>query len=380
MQKKKIFIIAGETSGDLWGARLVEKLFKKKNIQLKGLGGNEMKRAGLKSIANINPLSIMGLFEVLKNLPSIYKIFHKTMDEIKKFNPDIVLTIDSPGFNFRIAKAVRKYNPNIKLVHFVAPQVWAWKEERAKKVAKLFDHLLCFFPFEVPYFKKHGLACSVVGHPILENGVENGDPTFFREKYKNNEKIITLLPGSRLNEVERLLPILLKSAEQIYLAEPDVRFVIPTVSATHKIIKNSLPFISFPLEVIKADAQKRYDLFAASTGALASSGSVSLELAVAKVPHCICYKFSPLTYFILKRLVKTKFANLINIVNNREIIPEFIQKECRAENLSLFMVNILINSKKEALYKKELEKGLKKIGDPSHSPTDKIIEILYKLF
>ncbi|OQX94599.1 MAG: lipid-A-disaccharide synthase [Rickettsiaceae bacterium 4572_127] len=266
---KKVFIIAGEASGDLWGAPIVKALIKK-DIKIKGLGGDEMKSAGLKSIASIKPLSIMGIFEVIKNLASVYKIYKKTMVEIEKFKPDVVLTIDSPGFNFRIAKAVKKLNPKIKKIHFVAPQVWAWKEDRAKKIAKIFDHLLCLFPFEKKYFTPYGLKTSFVGHPVIESGVEKGNAEKFRKKYNlKNETVVSIIPGSRISEIERMLPVLLKTAKTLSLAFPQIRFFIPVVSATRQFIKNALQQFDLPIKTIDGNAENRYDLFSASKLAIA---------------------------------------------------------------------------------------------------------------
>lgn len=374
-----MFIIAGEASGDMWGAPIVKELLKKK-ITLKGLGGTEMKAAGLKSNQSITPLSIMGLFEVLKNLPAVLKVYNKTMAQIKKFKPDVLFTIDSPGFNFRIAKAVKKWNPNVKCIHFVAPQVWAWKPERAAKVATLFDHLLCLFPFEPKYFTPHGLKTTVVGHPVIESGVEKGDAKKFKEKYniKKDSFVIPLIPGSRKSEIERILPVLLEAAQTLAYAFPKARFFIPTVEATQSFVRDFVKNSHFDLNIklIKGTAENRYDLFAASDVALAASGSVSLELGIAKVPHCVCYKFNPLTYWIGKHLVKTKFANLFNIASNRERIPEFIQDKCTPEKIAHFAFSILSSTENRDRAKLRLENGVKNLLETTESPTEKIVKTI----
>ncbi|MBN1784038.1 MAG: lipid-A-disaccharide synthase, partial [Alphaproteobacteria bacterium] len=362
--EKKVFIIAGEASGDMWGAPIVKGLLKK-NVTLKGLGGTEMKVAGLKSNQSITPLSIMGLFEVLKNLPSVLRVYKKTMVQIKNFKPDVLFTIDSPGFNFRIAKAVKKWNPDVKCIHFVAPQVWAWKPERAAKVAKLFDHLLCLFPFEPKYFTPHGLKTTLVGHPVIESGVENGDAKRFKEKFKikKGSFVLPLIPGSRKSEIERTLPVLLKAAKILSYAFPQTRFFIPTVEATHTFVRDFVKNTDMNLNIklIKGSAINRFDLFAASNVALAASGSVSLELGLANVPHCVCYKFNPLTYWIGKRLVQTKFANLFNIASNRERIPEFIQEKCTPEKLAHFAFSILSNKEEHKRMQLRLKNGVKNL-------------------
>lgn len=343
---KKIFIIAGEVSGDILGADLMQSVIKKdKNVSFFGVGGEEMQKIkGFRSLFNIKDIAVMGIFEVLKNLKLIKLRIRETVKKIIDINPDLVITIDSPGFNMRVVKEVRKTLPNIKVLHYVAPQVWAWKEKRARKVAKLYDYLLCFFDFEIPYFTKYGLRTFAVGHTAIKNVAGNKSRFLKKYKLKSTDNIITMLPGSRVQIAKRLLPIYKKVAERLSLKLKNLKVVMPATSTSYDFLVEEVKSWKIKPLLIKTKSD-RYDAFAASKAVLSISGTAVLEVAITGTPVIVAYKLSNMSYMIAKHLVKIKNVSLPNIIMGREIVPEFIQKECNAENLANEIVKSVNNKK-----------------------------------
>ncbi|MCL2749330.1 MAG: lipid-A-disaccharide synthase [Alphaproteobacteria bacterium] len=321
----KIFIIAGEVSGDVLGEKIMRAL--PHETQFAGIGGQHMKSAGLRPIFPMSDLAVMGIFEVLAHVRTLTRRISETAAAIEEFQPDIVLTIDSPSFVKRVVKKVRKGSHLPKFYHVVAPQVWAWGPKRAKKFAKIFDRLYAFFDFEVPYFEKYGLKTIPVGHPIAD-GLQPQ-----KEKEKDGEKNIALIPGSRMSEVKKLLPLLRCAAEQIYYKNPDVwwNFYIPYVETTEKYIRQQTADWCTKPELIPA--AKRYELFAKTDIAIAASGTVSAELAIIHVPAIIVYKMNPLTELLARILVKTKWVSLVNILLKKTVYPELLGSNATAENI-----------------------------------------------
>ncbi|MFV0321065.1 MAG: lipid-A-disaccharide synthase [Alphaproteobacteria bacterium] len=333
---KRIYLIAGEASGDKLGASLMANLkylYGDKYVFL-GIGGPLMKEKGLHSLFPMEELSLMGLIAIIPQIPNLLKRINQTVDHILQIEPDMVITIDSPGFNKRVAKKLHQQNSKIPLTHWVAPSVWAWKPKRAKKMATLFDNLLCLLPFEPPFFEKEGLKSYVTGHPITSLGADKGNGVQFRQKYRINSDsiLVTLLPGSRSSEVNRLLPIYKDAILMLKNQYDDLLITVPLASAVADTVKDEIQSWDIDAIFISAEGEK-YDAFAASNVALAASGTVSLELAMAKVPMVIGYTMGKLTDTIAKRLVKVKYASLINILEDKPLIPEFIAEDCTPENL-----------------------------------------------
>lgn len=334
MRTYKIFLSAGEPSGDFLGSQLMKALKHElgNSVRFLGLGGQLMEAEGLRSLFPIEELSIMGLAEIIPHIWRIRKRIHQTVASIMKSRPDIVVTIDSPGFNFRVGRVLKKRDQSIPLVHYIAPSVWAWRAKRARKVAKFLDHLLAVLPFEPPYFLKEGLSTQFVGHPVVELGIKKLKDPLFRKRHDIPSKapIITLLPGSRRGEVSRLLPIFQQTTQQLLKKYPDLCVIIPTLPHLVEKIKQlyTLP------AVIVTSPEEKYAAFHESHAALAASGTVSLELAAAELPMVIAYKLNPLTYSILKRLVKVKHACLVNLLKNETIIPERLQNDCTPNKLA----------------------------------------------
>ena len=332
----KVYLIAGEPSGDLLGSRLMRALRKtqKESVEFYGVGGETMQSEGLKSLFDISDLSVMGFLEVLPSIPRILKRIKQTLDDIQKVQPDIVVTIDSWSFSIKIHQGLKKRHVSIPHIHYVAPQVWAWKAKRAEQIKKWVDHLMMLLPFEKKYFDPYGMPSTYVGHPVIEGGADKGDKDYFREKYGllKNDFIMTVLPGSRKNEVQYLLPIFEQVVALMKRTHPHLVVVIPTVQTVERRVREMTE--NWPVQVIIVSGEKeRYDAFAASSIALAASGTVSLELSMAGVPHVIAYHVSKVSAWLARRLLKIKYVNLINILANEEIIPELLQESCNPNQI-----------------------------------------------
>ena len=381
--KLKIYLIAGEPSGDLLGSRLMRALRKKTNneVEFFGIGGDTMEQEGLKSLFDISELAVMGLVEVIPSIPKVLKRIKQTVADIKKNNPDIVITIDSWSFCSRVHKALRKQNIGVKQLHYVAPQVWAWKKRRAKTMYKYVDELLTLLPNEPQYFTKHHLKTIFVGHPVVESDALKADGQSFRKKYNisDEKQVISILPGSRHTEVSKLLPDFLTAARIIYEQNPDVVFALPTVKTVVNRIKHMTRNNRLPLIILETE-NDRYSAFQASSAAIAASGTVALELAICNIPHIIAYKVSPLTYLLAKYLVKIKYVNLINIMLKRLVVPELLQEKCTPKNI-VCNINELLKSGQE--YDKQMQgfADIKKYltngnQTPSENASDAILDLI----
>ncbi len=313
----KVFIIAGEVSGDVLGAKIMREM---PSVDFVGIGGQNMTDMGLKSLFPISDLAVLGIFEVLAHARTLTQRINQTVDAILSEQPDVVLTIDSPGFAKAVVKKAKKrgISKSVRFYHVVAPQVWAWGEKRAKKYAKIFDKLYAFFDFEVPYFTKYGLKTVAVGHPIA-GGLDK------YQANKNNDKIIALVPGSRMNEVKKLLPVFQKTVDMLYgCGYKDYKFVIPTVETTAEYIKKHVANWNVKPEIILAN--QRYDLYANTYIAIVASGTVSAELAIMHIPTIVVYKMNPLTVLLAHILLRIKWVSLVNILMNKTIYPELLGK------------------------------------------------------
>lgn len=379
-----VYIIAGEASGDLLASRLITALQNKTKgkIRFAGIGGETMHRKGFQSLFDNSELAIMGIFEVIPKIPKILTLINKTIKDIKQKNPDILITIDSWSFSNQIHKRLKKINfPHI---HYVAPQVWAWRPKRAAKMKGLIDALLTLFPFENQYFTRYGIDTVCVGHPVVEETFENINPNAFRTKQGINPEtpILCLLPGSRHNEVRYLLPVFSETISILKNKIPNLVVVIPTVQAVMGKVADASKNWPVPTIVTLGDKEKN-EAFAASNIALAASGTVSLELAIAKIPQVIAYKLSPLTFLLAKKLLKIKYVNLINIIANNSIIPECLQQNCTPKILAHQIEKLFKDKNARLLQKAKAKEILKKIGygdlkTPSEKAADKVLNMISK--
>jgi lipid-A-disaccharide synthase len=327
-----IVIIAGEPSGDVLGARLMTALRRiaSGDIQFEGIGGEQMLEAGLKSRFPMAELSHMGIAELLPHIPRLLRRVRQTIDWLRASPPDLLVTIDMPAFSRRVARALG--GTNIPRLHYVAPTVWAWRPKRAAEFARIFDHLLALLPFEPPYFTVHGLACTYVGHPALETMAGTVDKEGFRQRHAiaSSAKVVCVLPGSRASEITRLMPDFTTAIRGLALRHEGLHVVLPTVAPVAAMVQKAVGQFGVPVSLIADPAQKR-DAFAASDVALAASGTVAVELAVVGTPAVIAYRGSPISAAIVRRLVKIRYASLINLLLDRAATPELLQEDCRPD-------------------------------------------------
>ena len=340
-QQLNVFLIAGEPSGDLLGANLMKSLnrMSPKHIQYSGVGGPLMRNQGLESLFDYSDLSVMGLIEVLPHVLKILKKIRFVIQEIEKLKPDVIISIDSPSFCFRVLKQLKTHNQ--PRIHYVAPQVWAWRPNRVFKYKNYIDHVLALFPFEPPYFKKAGLPCTFVGHPVIESTAsqEEGKKFRIRNSIDLNSLVICALPGSRRSEVKRLMPVIVETVNKLMVIHKNIHVLIPTVSTVANEVR-ALANFNKNITVVEKYEEK-YSAFAASDIAIATSGTVTLELACALVPAVVIYKVSPVTAFLARFLVNVKYASIVNILGKYEIFPEFLQTKCKASNIVLSLNRLI---------------------------------------
>ena len=339
---KKIFILTGEPSGDKLASTVISKL-KQSNPEVEYLcvGGTHLKSLDIKSIFDLKEITYIGFTSVLLNIFKIRNRINKTVEEIIKFNPDILFSVDSPDFTLRVSERVKKINNNIKTIHYVAPQVWVWREGRVKKFKKFLDHILLLFNFEKKYFDKENITNTFVGHPLLEkNGRTKTDLSHMISKDK---KIISLFAGSRSSETNLLLPILINFVKLMNEKFNDYLFVFHATEKNKNFINDKLKISNLNNTEVISDENIKSQILSSSVFAVSKSGTVSLEICNANVPSIIIYKMNFLNFMIVKFLVKIKYANIVNIINNKEVIPELIQKECNAKEIYKSVVYFLKN-------------------------------------
>ncbi len=373
---KKIFILTGEPSGDKLASKVISKLQKNNpNIEYSCVGGTHLNSLGIKSIYDLKEITYIGFTSVFLNIFKIKNKINKTVEEIIKFNPDILFSVDSPDFTLRVAEKVKKLNNDIKTIHYVAPQVWVWREGRVKKFKKFLDHILLLFDFEKKYFDKENIPNTFVGHPLLEH--ETKDKIDLSNIISNDKKIISLFSGSRSSEVNLLSPILIDFINMMNAKFDNFTFVFHATDENKNLINEKINNENLKNVEVISDENIKKKILNRSTFAVSKSGTVSLEICNAKVPSIIIYKMNFLNFLIVKMLVKIKFANIINIINNKEIIPELIQNECNAKEIYNSVVYFLKNPE---LMKKQIndcEETLTKIRSKTSS-SDEASSILTK--
>ena len=373
---KKIFILTGEPSGDKLASTVVAKLKKKKiQIEYSCVGGSHLHSLGVKSIFDQKDITYIGFTSVFLNLFKIKNKINNTVDEIIRFNPDILFSVDSPDFTLRVAEKVKRINNNIKTIHYVAPQVWIWREGRVKKIKNFVDHMLLLFKFEKKYFDKENITNTFVGHPLLENNSKSR--VDLSSLITKDKKIISIFPGSRKSETNVLLPILSDFIKLMNKKSNFYNFFFHATVENKEMIRVFLKNNSLDNTQVISDENIKSQILSSSIFAVAKSGTVSLEICNANVPSIIIYKINIINYLIMKLLVNVKFANIINIINDKEIIPELLQNECNAKEI-YNSVNYLLNH--PDLLKSQLEnidKTLKNIRSETSS-SEKVTNILLK--
>ena len=333
----KLFILAGEPSGDLHGSYLVKQLLSQRSdLIIKGWGGDKMKSAGAEILRSLDHLAFMGFTEVAKNISTVLTNFRLCKKQISSFQPDVIVFIDYPGFNLRMAKWAKA--KGYKTIQYIAPAVWAWKENRVETIKKYIDKLLVILPFEESYFAKHNITARFVGHPLIEQ-LNDRKPTIKLDlpALTNGNKNIALLPGSRLQEIKNILPKMVSYAK----TEKDYNFYI--VVPQHldlNIYKNYL----LNLKNIHLVKGSTYELLFSMDAAIVSSGTATLEVALMNVPQVVCYHTGVISFTIAKQLVKTKHISLVNLIAKKEVVKELIQNEFNTESLKLEIANLLNTS------------------------------------
>ncbi len=364
-----VFVVAGEPSGDAIGARLMAALKEEAGgaIRFAGIGGARMEAEGLKSLFPMSDLTLFGLAEVLPKIRMVKARIAETVGAIRTMRPDAVVTIDSPGFSFRVQKQLAA--GSTKRIHYVAPTVWAWRPGRARKIARFLDRLLVLLPFEPPYFDAVGLPCDFVGHPVLEEGADRGDGAGFgaRHGIPGDAPILVVLPGSRRSEVRTLLPVFADVLARLKPRFPNLRAVVPTVGTVAGEVRDAAASWPVPTIVVEGVAEK-YGAFAAGTAAMAASGTVSLELGIARLPSVIAYRVHPLSAAVARRLVKVRYVTLTNIILGREAVPEFIQDRCRADLIADSVGALLSDPDLRANQMREVSLALAQLGGDNPPP------------
>lgn len=410
--KKRIFIIAGEASGDYLGGKLMEDIKSlRDDVEFSGIGGEYMNRAGLQAIFPVDQLSIIGIWEALKKAFYIKQKIKETVQKILEYKPDVLVTIDFPDFTSRVNKTLKKANVNIPIVHYVAPSVWAWRSDRAKTMHEFVDKLLAILPFEPELFNKYGLETVFVGHPVVtdtdfeepqdyfknqflhsigfsprfdknayqwRDNVKNwnddmvtvkiygtvdarnsANETFKRDAERGKMidsfryKIITLLPGSRKSEIDYHMPILKEFVDMMVTRySGNIRFIIPTIESLEEYIREyTESWNSIPI-IINSKSGKVLSYYVSDV-AVAASGTVNLELARTGLPSVIIYKTSPITAALVKKLIKIKYVSLVNILANKLVLPELLQEDCNAGKIFSYVTDLIDNEEQRENQKKE---------------------------
>jgi len=357
----KYYVIAGEASGDLHAANLMKAIQQKdERAQFRVWGGNRMKAAGGELVKHYRDLAFMGFAEVIKNLPAILKNFSSCKKDIVTYKPDVLILVDYPGFNLRIAEFAKK--SGLRVVYYISPQIWAWKQSRVKKIKKYVDKMIVILPFEQEFYHRKGLEVDFVGHPQLDALAEEKTTPkkeFFEKNLLEDRPIIALLPGSRKQEVAKTLSVMLEVMPYF----DEYQFVVAGVNTiTSKFYRGIIG--ERPAHVLIG---KTHDLLHYSEAALVTSGTATLETALIGVPEVVCYKGSKLSFMIARRVVKVKYASLVNLILNREVVKELIQHDLTKENLVKGLNNILRNTSDRKRLKTDYAELRKKLGEEGAS-------------
>jgi lipid-A-disaccharide synthase len=376
-----VFLVAGEPSGDALGGRLMSALVRRSGgrVRFCGIGGEAMARQGLKSLFPMSDLSVMGLFEILPRAPKLLRRVRQTVESIAKERPAAVVTIDAPAFAAAVWRRLPPARP--KLIHYVAPTVWAWRPGRARRYARAIDHLLTLLPFEPPYFEREGLAATFVGHPVLESGIERADGAAFRRRHgiAAGAPLLCLLPGSRAFEVGRLLPHFSDAVLRLAARFPDLHVVsvaaTPTLAAVIEREKARWPATS---AILIGDGEK-YDAMAASTVALAASGTVTLEVALAGTPMVVAYRVNPLTALVARRLIRIPHVCLVNLLADQSVVPEFLQADCRGYRLAAAVGRLMADEAARNAQVAAAREAVRRLDVGAASPSERAADVVLEV-
>lgn len=339
---KRVMIIAGEASGDLHAAKLVREIRQKtKNIDFYGIGGKHMSEAGVETLVDSADLAVVGLIEVLAHWNTISGALKKMQHLLRTDPPDLLVLTDYPDFNLRLAKTAKECG--VKVLYYISPQVWAWRQKRVFKIRKIVDMMAVVFPFEEKFYREYNVPVRFVGHPLVDEVHASADQETLRNEFllDNDKPIVGLFPGSRHSEIKRLLPIIVESAKQIVANKPDTQFVIPVASTLKE--EDILPYFDgteFDMRIIQ---HRSHDVMQVCDAIITVSGTVTLEIALMQKPMVVINKISALSYFFVSRMLKIKHVALCNIVANKRIVPELIQNDAKADKIANTLCNLIDN-------------------------------------
>ena len=369
-----VYVIAGEASGDVLGARLIAALrARRPELAFAGIGGDRMREQGVTSLFPYRELALMGLLEVLPNLRRLARRMDETVEDIAARRPALLVTIDSPGFTLRVAGRVRPIG--VPVVHYVAPQVWAWRQKRVLKLKEKLDRILCLLPFEPVFFEKAGIPVTFVGHPVLESGADSGDAARFRARHAiaPGEHPIIVMPGSRRMEVTRLLPVFGEALRLVEAQVPGLRPVVPVAPIVAEAVRRATAAWPVP-PILTETLDDKHDAFAAAEAGLIKSGTSSLEMAVAGIPHVVGYRVNPVTAFIVRRLIKVSYVSLVNLLVEREVVPEQLQQDCTPQRLAADLTRLLTDPPTVARQRAGFDTVLARLRPPQGTPSDAAAE------
>jgi lipid-A-disaccharide synthase len=360
---KNVMIVAGEASGDMYGAKVVEEAHRlDSSVRFFGIGGSQMRAAGVETLVDSKEMAVMGIIEVLFHFRVIYNAFRKLEKIINQDKPDLLILIDYPGFNLRLAGVAKK--AGVRVLYYITPQVWAWHASRARKIARTVDHAAVIFPFEVPFFEKEGLAVTFVGHPLLDMAVASMPKSVAQSQFGLDpaKSTIGLFPGSRMREIKYLLPVMLDSAVILQKSFPDLQFILPLApSLDRSMIDDYLSAYSLDVKVVEG---KNYDVMQVCDCIIAASGTVTMEIALFGIPMVIVYKVAPVTYAIGSRLVKVDHAGICNIIAGERVVPELIQDDAEPRKIAAEISRMLLDEEYAATIRKKLLSVREKLGTP----------------
>jgi len=375
-----VFIVAGEYSGDNLGAVLMAamKRLTGARVRFAGVGGPAMAREGLDSIFPMSDLAVMGLAEILPRARLLLRRLKMTVGAVRELQPDLVLTVDSPGFSLRLGERIRGLG--IPRVHYVAPQLWAWNSRRGRKLTRQVDHLLALFPFEPEFFAQYGVPCRFVGHPIVEYGVDGGDGKVFRERHAipADATVVAILPGSRESEVRRLLPVFGDVVARLAGKRPDLVAVVCAVDSQAGGIARGTANWPVPVIVVSETAEK-YDAFAACAAAVTKSGTITLELALAGVPMVVAHKVSGLTALIARRLLHVSHVSMVNLLVGESLVPELLQEHCRARGIAAEIEKLLDEPAARKAQLSGFQRAVASLGGTTPPPSERAAQAVLAL-
>lgn len=376
-----IWILAGEASGDVIGARLMQALHRcDPTLVFAGVGGGRMEVLGLRSLFPMRELSIMGLVEVIPRLRALSQRMIEVEQDIELRRPDIVITIDSPGFSLRVLRRISLLN--VRRLHYVAPQVWAWHEKRLRRYHGLWDRLLCLFPFEPDWFAQRGFEGRFVGHPVLQSGVSEGEAQRFLKRHDvvPGSKVLLLMPGSRRSEIPRLIAVFRRMVEQLRKEISHLCVVMPAPPLMATLVRKSMA--SWPCQpIIITDIHDKHDAFAAADCALTKSGTSTLELAMAGVPMAVTYRMNPISAFFARRMIKVPYVAMVNILAQKEIVPELLQERCTPDLLAQTVMTLLTSPDMRAAQRRAYGDVLKQLAPgrgqtPAEAAAEEVIKLM----